>query len=119
MMNQSKIRFFTQLMLLLFFFGAYNSVVAQDKENHFTKYHSPSELNDILSSLSENHSDISKIHQLAVSPGKNEVNMIEIGPEINAGVKQLPAILVVANMGGSVPISSEAALYLIKLVLEK
>jgi len=45
--------------------------------------------------------------------------MIEIGPEIGQKSKSLPAVMVVANLEGTNPLASEAALYLCHLIIDK
>lgn len=85
----------------------------------FDKYHTPQEIQQALRSWAQANPQISVIHSLAVSPGNHPVSLIEIGPEITKAVKTLPAVFVAANMEGIVPLSSEAALYLIKMILEK
>jgi hypothetical protein len=89
------------------------------QEFKFDKYHTPDELNNAMKSLSKKHSKVSKIHKIAISPGGTSVELIEIGPEVKKQKKTLPAVFVAANMEGVVPISSEAAIYLAKSILEK
>jgi hypothetical protein len=45
--------------------------------------------------------------------------VIEIGPETGGQRHKLPAVLVVANLEGTVPIASEAALYLAEQILKR
>ncbi len=85
----------------------------------FDTYHRPAELNKALKDFVKAYAGTAVIHKIAVSPGGNEVNIIEIGPQVKQKQKSLPAVFVAANMEGTVPISSEAALYLAKLILEK
>jgi hypothetical protein len=85
----------------------------------FDSYHSPAELNKALQEFASANPKFTKLHKLATSPGKHPVSLLEIGPETGKMKKSLPAVFVAANMEGTVPISSEAALYLIKMILEK
>jgi len=85
----------------------------------FDSYHKPEELNKALKDMAVSNPKISILHKIAVSPGGNEINVIEIGPEVNKKKKACPAVFVVSNLEGSVPISSEAAIYLIQSILEK
>lgn len=94
-------------------------LLAAQSPQSFDRYHTPGEINKSLQELAGAHPTITKLHKIAVSPGKKAVNMIEIGPETNAQKKNLPAVLVIANAEGSVPIASEAALFLAKTILEK
>ncbi|OEU60247.1 MAG: hypothetical protein BBJ57_07680 [Desulfobacterales bacterium PC51MH44] len=85
----------------------------------FDSYHSPAELNKALQEFASANPKFTKLHKLATSPGKHPVSLLEIGPETGKKKKSLPAVFVAANMEGTVPISSEAALYLIEMILEK
>ncbi|MCP5051939.1 MAG: hypothetical protein GY940_32525, partial [bacterium] len=82
-------------------------------------YQTPDEVNNEVKKLAGSNPGIAKVHRLATSPGGVAVNVLEIGPETGKSKKTLPAIFVAANMEGTVPISSEAALSLARLVLEK
>ena len=85
----------------------------------FDRYHTPAAVNTALKDFARTNPASTKLHTLARSAGGRNVLMLEIGPEIKKAEKTIPAALVVANMEGTVPLSSEAALYLIKLILEK
>lgn len=100
--------------ILLF---ALSGWTAQNKFS-FDHYHTPYELNEALKNFTTLDPKVTTLHKIAVTPGKNMVYMIEIRPEASKK-KTLPAILVVANMEGTVPLSSEAAIYLIQSILEK
>jgi hypothetical protein len=89
------------------------------KQPDFTAYHTPAEVNNLLNGFSASHSPIARLHQIAVSPGGNMVNVLEVGPEITKKEKKLPAVFVAANMEGTVPIATEAALYLAHLLLDQ
>jgi hypothetical protein len=82
-------------------------------------YHSPSEVNKILKGITGSNESITKLHQLAVSPGGAPVYIVEAGPEAGKIKKSLPAVFVAANLDGTVPVSTEAALYLLKTVVEQ
>lgn len=101
--------------ILVFFFTGWAGQVKFD----FDTYHTPAELNKALKSFASAYPKVAMIHKIALSPGGSEVNLIEIGPEVKKKTRALPAVFVAANMEGTVPISSEAAVYLIKSVLEK
>jgi len=102
------------LVLMFTFF-----ITATPVDLKFDKYHSPNEIEQTLKSWAQANPQIAVIHSLAESPGNHPVSLIEIGPEITKAEKTLPAVFVAANMDGTIPLSSEAALYLIKLVLDK
>ena len=85
----------------------------------FDSYHTPAAINAALNDLARANPATTKLHTLARSAGGRDVFMLEIGPETGKSQKTIPAVLVVANMEGTVPLSSEAALYLAKLILQK
>jgi len=85
----------------------------------FDRYHTPAAINTALRDFARANPASAKLHTLARSSGGRDVLLLEIGPEAKNAKKAIPAVLVVANMEGTVPLSSEAALYLIKLILEK
>jgi hypothetical protein len=85
----------------------------------FDKYHTPAELASALQEYAQANPAVAKVHKLAVSPGGREVVLIEIGPEAGKAAKTLPAVFVGANFEGTVPLSSEAALYLVKQLIDK
>jgi hypothetical protein len=85
----------------------------------FDKYHTPAELASALQEYAQANPAVAKVHKLAVSPGGREVVLIEIGPEAGTAAKTLPAVFVGANFEGTVPLSGEAALYLVKQLIDK
>lgn len=84
----------------------------------FDRYRSPDELMEAVEDLTNNFPNITKLHPLATTPSQRELYVLEIGNETDKPEKQFPAVLVVANMEGTVPIASEAALCLIQSILE-
>lgn len=82
------------------------------------EYHTPSEVNDWLRDLNQANRNTTRLHTIATSPGDRELVMIEIGPETGLDQKTMPAIFVVANLEGTVPISTEAALHLAEMVID-
>lgn len=85
----------------------------------FDRYHSPEETVAALRDLARTHPGFAKVHVLAKSPGGRELALLEIGPETAKAAKTLPAVFVAANMEGTVPLASEAALYLARLLRDK
>ena len=85
----------------------------------FDKYHTPAELASALQEYAQANPAVAKVHKLAVSPGGRDVVLIEIGPEAGKAAKTLPAVFVGANFEGTVPLSGEAALYLVKQLIDK
>jgi hypothetical protein len=84
----------------------------------FDRYHTPEQVNKILTDLVRTHPQLTKLHKLALSPGQKSVVFLEIGPETQQEQKFLPAVMVTANMEGTVPIATEAALFLIQGLLD-
>lgn len=85
----------------------------------FDHYHSPAELNQVLKSLSRSHAKLTDLIEIAASPGGKPLFILYIGPEAGNKTKRLPAVLVAANLEGTVPLASEAAMFLIRSILEK
>jgi hypothetical protein len=85
----------------------------------FDKYHTPAELASALQEIAQANAAAAKVHKLAVSPGGREVLVIEIGPETGKAAKTLPAVFVGANFEGTVPLASEAALFLVRELIAK
>ena len=85
----------------------------------FDRYHKSEELTAAVQDLARANPGFAKVHILAKSPGGRELVLLEVGPETGKTAKAFPAVFIAANMEGTVPISSEAALYLAKLVCEK
>jgi len=83
----------------------------------FDRYHSPAELEQALQSLQRGHAQLAELAQVAVSAGGKPLSMIYVGPEAGRRDRQLPAVLVVANLDGTVPLASEAALFLVQAIL--
>jgi len=98
------------LLLTGFLLFSGNQLAAQS-ESMFTKYHTNTEIQQILKKL-ENKSV--KLHTIAESPGGQPVTVLEIG----ADLKDVPAIFVGANFEGNVPLASEGALYFAKMLLD-
>jgi hypothetical protein len=112
-MKQTKILLLCSV--LLFFFSGLKGEVKFD----FNSYHTPQQLNQALKSFAVAYPQIASVHKLATTPGGRELILLEIGPEVKKKTKLLPAVFVAANMEGLVPISSEAAIYLVKSILKK
>jgi hypothetical protein len=99
--------------------GAHATPGVKEITLKFDTYHTPTEMNKILTELADRYGKIAKLHTIAATPGRNEILLLEVGPEVKKNKKILPAVFVAANIEGTVPIASEAALYLSQLVLEK
>ena len=105
-----KLFHFMALGLLIF---SVSQATAQSGSS-FDKYHSNSEVQQMLAKLQSGNPSAIKIHNIATSPGGESVQVLEIG----ANLKDVPAIFVGANFEGNVPLSTEGALYLAKMLLD-
>jgi hypothetical protein len=85
----------------------------------FDRYHSPQEINAALATVVKANPATTALHKIAVSTGGAEIVVLEIGPEPGKKPRRVPAVLILANMEGTIPISSEAALHLADLILRK
>jgi hypothetical protein len=86
---------------------------------NFDRYHSPAEISQALKDLARSHAQWTELEELAGAAGGGRVFVLYVGPEAGSRNKRLPAVLVVANLDGTVPIASEAALFLARLLIEK
>jgi len=105
-----KLFYFTLLGLLIF---SVLQATAQSGPS-FDKYHTNKEVQQMLAKLQQGNPSAVKIHDIAASPGGESVQILEIG----ANLKDVPAIFVGANFEGDVPLSTEGALYLAKMLLD-
>ncbi len=105
------------IVFLSVFLWTLTSLLAQSPMS-FDRYHTVVELNKALENFVVSYPQFTRLHKIAVSPGKNAVLMLEIGPEVGEE-KTLPAVLVVANLEGAVPLASEGALFLAQSIMEK
>ena len=84
----------------------------------FDRYHPPQDVNAALAAMNKANPATTALHTIAVSPGGTDVTLIEIGPDVGKKPHKAPAVLVVANLEGVYPISTEAALALADRVLQ-
>ncbi len=78
------------------------------------KYHSNSEVQQILKQLQQKNPDQIQVHTIATSPGGEAITVIEIGKNLTG----VPAIFVGANLEGNIPLATEGALGLAKMLLD-
>ena len=100
-------------------FAVWILVSSLGAQTTFDRYHTPAELNAAFRDMARANAAFARIHDLAKSPGGREVVLIEIGPEAGKAVKTLPAVFIGANFEGVVPLAGEAALFLVKQLVEK
>ena len=110
---------YTKRFVFISFLLTMLCVGAMAAELTFDRYHTPAAINTALRDFARANPASARLHTLARSAGGRDVLLLEIGSEVKNAKKAIPAVLVVANMEGTVPLSSEAALYLTKLILEK
>lgn len=109
-----------KFLLFILIFGVVwglSDVSAQSLTGRYDRYLTPNDLNEALKNLNSKFPGKTQLHALAVSPGKQKLTILEIGPEAGKDRKTLPAVFVVGNMEGNVPVSSMAALFLADQVL--
>ena len=110
---------FAKRIVFISFLLIMSSAGVMAAELTFDRYHTPAAIDAALNDFARANPATAKLHTLARSAGGRDILMLEVGPEVKNAKKTIPAVLVVANMEGTVPLSSEAALYLIKLILAK
>lgn len=109
-MQKRSIQIFVVIFFLFLNFSLFGAI-------SFKKYHTPDQINKVLMDLADINRNIVKLRKLAVTPGEKGFYLIEIGPEIHKKAKSTPAILVVANPFGDLPVTSEAALRLVEMLI--
>lgn len=87
--------------------------------DRYDRYHGPAELVSAMKELASAHPGLVRIHSLEKSPGGRDLIVVEIGPETAVEKKESPAVFVAANMEGTVPIASEAALFLARAIIAR
>jgi hypothetical protein len=85
----------------------------------FDHYRTPQELNAAISALNRANASFTAIHQIGRSPGGRDLIVIEVGPDTGKKARRMPAVLIVGNLEGTIPIASEAALFLAQQAIEK
>jgi len=108
-MYKNRLRILAGCLLL----GTVELLNAQNPVS-FDKYHNNSEVQQILQKFQQSNPDKVQIHTIATSPGGKAVSVLEIGK--NSG--EVSAIFVGANFEGNVPLATEGALRLAKMLLD-
>jgi hypothetical protein len=80
-------------------------------------YYTPGQLVKEFESFATKNPGKTKIHQIALSPGGNQVIVLEIGTEVKSSGKKKPAVFVSANPEGINPLSSYASVTLARQLL--
>jgi len=83
------------------------------------RYHTPQEIAAAVQAFAKAHPALTRVHTLAKTPGGLDVLALEIGPETGAADRKVPAVFVIANLEGTIPLASEAALGLMDLLFSR
>ncbi len=102
------------VLLVLFMPPAVRPLTAQTVYDH---YLSPKEVEGRVQQLATKNAAHTRMTTLATTPGGRKVIMLEIGNETQVKKKKMPAVLVVANAEGDVPVSTLGALWLAEKIL--
>jgi hypothetical protein len=105
-----KLRSILWLALLMI---SFETIWAQN-ETSAGKYHDNSEVQQLLKQLQQSHPEQIQLHTIATSPGGEAITVLEIGKKLEG----VPAIFVGANLEGNVPLATEGALSLAKMLLD-
>jgi len=84
----------------------------------FDRYHTPEELNAAVRAINRANPGVTAIHSIGRSPGGQELLVLEIGPQAGGKSRRIPAVFVVGNLEGTLPIASEAAMFLAYQLIE-
>ncbi len=85
----------------------------------FDHYGTPQELNAMIRALNQARPDLTAIHKIGQSSGGRELLVLEIKSNIDDKAQQIPAVFVVGNLEGTVPIASQAAIFLIYQLINR
>lgn len=99
------------LAVCMFSFG---TLMAQKVLPSSGKYHTNSEIQDLLKKFEQSNPALFKLHKIAVSPGGDPVSVLEIGNRSET----VPAIFVGANFEGNYPLASSGALALAQMLAD-
>ncbi len=84
----------------------------------FDRYHTPSELNAEIDSLHRANPYKTTVHRIGQSAGKRELPVLEIRSGSSNRTNRTPAVFVIGNLEGTVPIASEATIFLAHQLIE-
>ena len=104
-----------QPLILLFclLMSSFGAAQAQ-KTLIFDKYHNHSEVQLALKELQQNNPELVRLHTIATSPGEEAIVVLEIGKNS----AKSPAIFVGANFEGNIPLATEGAIALAKMLID-
>ncbi len=78
----------------------------------FDRYHTPQESTEAIEAIHKANPGLTAIHRIGHSPGGHDLLVLEIGPDAGMKAHRMPAVFVAGNFEGTLPIASEAALFL-------
>ncbi len=81
-------------------------------------YKDAKKLNESINLLQKQNSSVIKIHKISDSYGKQPINLLEIGTELEKKEKTKPAVFIMGNPEGACLIGSEAVISFAKLILK-
>jgi hypothetical protein len=108
-MTRNKIMCLVFVFLLLPF-----GYLSAQSGSTFTQYHNGSQVQQMLKDIQKNNSSYTSLHEVALSPGGRPVTILEIGSHL----QNVPAIFVGANLEGNIPLATEGALRLARMLLD-
>ncbi len=100
-------------MLMVFLSGLATALLFPSQ----MEYHSPARIGEWLQTHKGIHGEVMNVEVLATSPGNRPVFLVRIAGKGTGDPTDRPAVLVVANPSGHLPIASESALGLIEYLL--
>ncbi len=89
-------------------------ILLAQNEHSFIKYHTPGEVRQMLQEFQQNNAEVTKLHEVATSPGGKQVTILEIG----SNQQDVPAVFVGANFEGNIPLATEGALRLATMLID-
>jgi hypothetical protein len=104
----------TILNLILCLLLSPTIVIYAQSNNPGSKYHNVEEVQQMLEEIQQKNAGNTRLHNIATSPGGEPITVLEIGSS-QTGV---PAVFVGANFEGNIPISTQGALRLAKMLTD-
>lgn len=88
------------------------SILPESELVKFDRYHTPEELNAAVDAIHQANPNLTAVHRIGRSAGGRDLLILEIGPDVGGKTRRMPAVFVAGNLEGTLPIASEAALFL-------
>jgi len=100
-----------KLLFSILFFGIINISYSQNYKN-------ASEVNSTLTNFAQKNAGNSAIHNLGETYSKIPILLLEVGTETKKKDKSKPALFILGNPDGTIPLATEAALKLAQQIIE-